>query len=409
VRRLAVLSLHSSPLAQPGTADAGGMNVYVRELAAALARSGVHCDVYTRAVSPTTPAIVSVEPNFDVHHLPAGPIAPVPKHELAGLVPEFTDAVLGRIRSDRPTDLIHANYWLSGMTGHALKHELDLPLVSTFHTLDRVKAEADASERETAQRAEAEAAIIGCSDAILASCDDERAQLERLYGADRQRIEIVSPGVDHAFFAPGDRNQARRALGLPEDGEMLVFVGRIQPLKGLDVAIGALASVRDERRTAFLVVVGGPSGPEGHSELVRAHELADQLGLGRHVYFIPPQPHELLGTYYRAANVCLVPSRSESFGLVALEAAACGTPVVASAVGGLNTLVETGRTGFLVEGRDPAPYAEGVLAILRSPGLAAEMSAAAAAGARKYTWRTAADGLVALYADLTSRELVDCV
>ena len=408
MRRLAILSLHTSPLAQPGTADAGGMNVYVRELASALARAGVRCDVYTRASHPALPAVVSVEPNFEVHHVAAGPFANLPKHALPDLVDEFTESVLARITAGRLPDAIHANYWLSGLTGHTLKHELDLPLVSTFHTLDRVKAEADASDAESDLRARSEAATIGCSDAILASCDEEAEQLMRLYDADPGRIAIVSPGVDHAFFAPGDRSQARRALGLPEAGEMLLFVGRIQPLKALDVAVRALGELRRRHPNAFLVVVGGPSGPYGSAEIIRAHELAEDLQLGRSVYFVPPQPHELLGTYYRAANVSVVPSRSESFGLVALEAAACGTPVVAAAVGGLQTLVDDGVTGYLIDSREPSAYANRIASILDDPLAARAMSAAAAKRARAYTWRTAAERLRALYADLTSRALVEC-
>lgn len=409
MRRLAILSLHTSPLAQPGTADAGGMNVYVRELAAALARAGVRCDVYTRASHPSVPAVVPVEPNFEVHHVPAGPLSAIPKHDLPGVVEEFTESVLARISAGRLPDAIHANYWLSGLTGHTLKHELDLPLVSTFHTLDRVKAEADASDAESDLRARSEAEIIGCSDAILASCDEEASQLMRLYEADPVRIAIVSPGVDHAFFAPGDRAQARRALGLPEEGEMLLFVGRIQPLKALDVAVKALAEVRVRHPRAFLVVVGGPSGPHGSAEVVRAHELASDLHLDRSVYFVPPQPHELLGTYYRAAHVSVVPSRSESFGLVALEAAACGTPVVAAAVGGLQTLVDHGVTGYLVESRSPSAFAAHISSILGDPVAARTMSEAAAAGAERFTWREAAEGLRSLYAELTSRALVECI
>ena len=408
MRRLAILSLHTSPLAQPGTADAGGMNVYVRELASALARAGVQCDVFTRASHPSLPAVVSVEPNFEVHHVPAGPLATLPKHALPEVVDEFTESVLARVFAGRMPDAIHANYWLSGLTGHTLKHQLDLPLVSTFHTLDRVKAEADASDAESDLRARSEAATVGCSDAVLASCDEEAAQLMRLYDADPGRIAIISPGVDHAFFAPGDRAQARRALGLPEDGEMLLFVGRIQPLKALDVAVKALAEVRSRHPHAFLVVVGGPSGPMGSAEVVRAHELAEDLKIERRVYFVPPQPHELLGTYYRAANVSVVPSRSESFGLVALEAAACGTPVVAAAVGGLQTLVDDGVTGYLVESRSASAFANRISTILDDPLAARAMSLAAAARAGSYTWRTAAERLRALYAELTARELVEC-
>ncbi|HVF31584.1 MAG TPA: glycosyltransferase [Acidimicrobiales bacterium] len=407
MRSLAVLSMHTSPLAQPGTGDGGGMNVYVRELAAALARAGVRCDVYTRAFDPDQPAIVDVEPGFAVHHVPAGPIAAVAKETLHGLVPEFTEAVLERMAHGHRPDAIHANYWLSGITGHTIKHELDLPLVCTFHTLDRVKAEVDLAD-DSEHRSEEEARIIGCSDAVLASCDAEVAQLVRLYDADPTRVEIVPPGVDHAFFAPGQRRQARRAVAIPEDGRMLLFVGRIQPLKGLEVAICALAELADRCPDAFLVVVGGPSGPSGDAEVDRMHRLVEDLGLTDRVRWVPPQPHELLSTFYRAADVVVVPSRSESFGLVALEAAACGIPVVASSVGGLTSLVDDGRTGFLVEGRNPADFAAALGEVLTDPVLAADLGRRAAIAARDYTWSIAAGSLCRLYGDLTSRQLVEC-
>ena len=238
-----------------------------------------------------------------------------------------------------------------------------------------MKAEASPEEFDPAdpgQRARAEAEIIGCSDAILATCSVELDQLVELYGADPSRVEIVAPGVDHAFFSPGDRGQARRALGLADSGPLLLFVGRIQPLKGSDVAIRTLAALpRLGVDRARLAVVGGPSGPRGDEEVGMLRALVTELGLGDRVTFVEPQPHERLSTYYRAADVCLVPSRSESFGLVALEAAACGTPVVASAVGGLTTLVDDGETGFLVEDRGADVFAEHVAEIVTRPGLAA--------------------------------------
>jgi D-inositol-3-phosphate glycosyltransferase len=308
---------------------------------------------------------------------------------------------------------VHANYWLSGLAGHAIKHRLDLPLISTFHTLDRVKAIASPEEVEAsagARRAQAEATIVGCSDALLASCDVEREQLVELYGADRDRIEIVPLGVDHAFFSPGDRRMAQRALGLDDvSGPLLLFVGRIQPLKGADVAVRALASLRaggvDDAR---LVIVGGPSGPHGDEELARMHGLVSSLSLHSNVVFTPPQPHELLSTYYRAADCCLVPSRSESFGLVALEASACGVPVVAAAVGGLTTLVEDGRSGYLVESGDVEGFAKRVADIVSDPILQADLGAGGARMARDYTWATAATRFRELYGELTSRELVEC-
>jgi D-inositol-3-phosphate glycosyltransferase len=419
MRRLAVLSLHTSPLAQPGTGDGGGMNVYVRELSSALARAGVICDVYTRAWSDDLPPTLDIEPGFRVHHVPAGPPAPLAKEALIGVVDEFADGVLKSMTTagtfgtddDVPFDAVHANYWLSGIAGHTIKHQLNLPLVSTFHTLDRVKAEASPEEVQADSshlRAEAEAAIIRCSDTVLASCSVEATQISDLYGADPSRIRIVAPGVDHAFFGPGDRAQARRALDLPANGPLLLFVGRIQPLKGASVAVATLASVARDEPEARLVVVGGPSGPHGHDEVARIADLVESLGLSDKVLFVPPRPHELLSTYYRAADVCLVPSRSESFGLVALESAACGTPVVASDVGGLRSLVDHGRTGFLVEEPDPEAYAGWVRQILAEPLLAERLSTGSVLRARRYTWARAAHLLVDIYADLTAGRLVDC-
>ncbi|MGD0747971.1 MAG: glycosyltransferase [Acidimicrobiales bacterium] len=422
MRRLAVLSLHTSPLAQPGTGDGGGMNVYVRELTAALARSGVTCDVFTRSWSDELPAIVDVEPGLRVHHVPAGPLRAVPKESLPGVVDEFTAGVLERMaaapasRNDHggglPYTSVHANYWLSGLSGHVIKHELNLPLVCTFHTLDRVKAESMPEEVEADmphRRAEAEASVINCSDAVLASCTVEADQIVSLYGGDPGRVRIVPPGVDHAFFGPGHRPQARRALGLPLDGRLLLFVGRIQPLKGADVAIETLAELLEDGGEPYrLVVVGGPSGPHGEKSLQGLHDAADARGVRDHVHFVDPQPHELLSSYYRAADVCIVPSRSESFGLVALEASACGTPVVASAVGGLTTLVDHGHTGFLVDDPDPRAYAAAVRRAFAEPLAAERFSTASVLRARLYTWRAAAAELVALHDELASGRLVEC-
>ncbi len=405
MRRLAVLSLHTSPLAQPGQGDSGGMNVYVRELVSSLAQAGVQSDVFVRRWDDTTPDIVEVEPGFRVVHVEAGP-ADLAKEQLPDVVDAFADGVREHLRELGDVDALHANYWLSGVAGHRLKHELDLPLVSTFHTLARVKAET--GDTEPQRRVQAEAQVIGCSDAILASCVAEADQLVRLYGADPDRIEIVAPGVDHAFFSPGDRVGARRALrhlGFG-DGPILLFVGRIQPLKGLDVAVRALAELG--RADATLVVVGGASGPGGATEVERINKLVAELGLANQIRFVDPVPHHLLSTYYRAADVCLVPSRSESFGLVALEAAACGTPVVAAAVGGLRTLIEHERSGFLVEGRDPAAFAAYTEEILSSHAIARELADQAAHRACDYTWSTAAARLRRVYGDVTSRSLVDC-
>jgi D-inositol-3-phosphate glycosyltransferase len=402
VRSLAVLSLHTSPLAQPGTGDSGGMNVYVRELVASLAQAGVDSTVYVRRTDATAPDVVEVEPGFRVVHVPAGP-PELAKEELPEVVGEYAARVGHVLRDGIPADAIHANYWLSGLAGHRLKHELDLPLVSTFHTLARVKAET--GDHEPDRRVQAESEVIACSDAILASCTAEAEQLMELYDAPPSRIEIVPPGVDHAFFSPGDRAGARAALGLGP-GPVLLFVGRIQPLKGLTVAIESLALLDDPE--AVLLVVGGPSGSQGEAELARARELVDRRGLHGRVRFLEPQPHHLLSTHYRAADVCVIPSRSESFGLVALEAAACGAPVVAAAVGGLTTLVDHGRTGLLVEDRAAVSFARSVAGLLDDPKEATELGRAAAERARTYTWSTTAARLRRVYGDLTLRSPVLC-
>lgn len=404
MRSLAVLSLHTSPLAQPGSGDSGGMNVYVRELVGSLARAGVRTDVFVRRTVEEVPEIVEVEPGFRVVQVEAGDLD-LSKEQLPTIVDQFADGVARHIdRADGP-DAIHANYWLSGVAGHRLKHELSLPLVSTFHTLARVKA--DTGDDEPERRIRAESEVIACSDAILANCIAEVHQLVELYDADPSRIEVVAPGVDHAFFSPGDRRGARAALGLGEH-PVLLFAGRIQPLKGVTVAIAALAELSATHPDAVLLVVGGASGLEGAAELEAARSLVASLGLFDRVRFVPPQPHHLLSTYYRAADVCVVPSRSESFGLVALEAGACGTPVVAAAVGGLLTLIDDGITGFLIEDRDPAHYAAVIDDILDRPRIAEAMSAAAAERAKQYTWSVTAGRLRRLYADLTARTPVSC-
>jgi D-inositol-3-phosphate glycosyltransferase len=401
-----MISLHTSPLLQPGSGDSGGMNVYVREVASALAQAGIECTTYTRADRPGLPREVSVEPGHRVVHVPAGPFD-LPKEALADEVDEFTAGVLEHIRSGPGVDVVHGNYWLSGVVGHRLKHELGVPLVATFHTLARVKAEGGDLEPDWRDRAEAE--VIGCSDAICVSCPEEERQFRRLYGDPAGRIEIVPPAVEHAFFAPGDQRGARRAVGLPVDRPVLLFVGRIQPLKAPDVAIRALALL--PRRDAVLVIVGGASGLAGDVESEKARQLAGELGIASRVLFVPPQPHHILSSYYRAADLVVVPSRSESFGLVALEAAACGVPVVASAVGGLLNIVHDGVTGILVDGRDPARYARAMNQVLDDPAGAAAMGAAAAVRARRFTWSFTAARLRRVYTDLAARtvpELVAC-
>ena len=352
------------------------MNVYVRELVSALAQTGIDATVFVRRNSDA-PTVVDVEPGFRVVHVAAG-AADLSKESLPGVVEDFADGV-GAWLQEHPVDVLHANYWLSGVAGHRLKHELDLPLVSTFHTLARVKAET--GDPEPQRRIDAEAEVIACSDVITANSVTELQQLSELYGADPKRIDVVAPGVDGAVFSVGSRRGARAALGLG-DGPVLLFVGRIQPLKGLDVAVETLAGLRRRYGDAQLLVVGGASGPEGERELLRLDRAVRR--------------HRLQG------RVSMV------VGLVALEAAACGVPVVAADVGGLRTLVDDGRSGFRISERDPARYTEAVLAILDDPSLASSMARRGAEMAGRYSWTATAARLRRIFADLSLRVPLDC-
>jgi D-inositol-3-phosphate glycosyltransferase len=381
------------------------MNVYVRELSSALARLGHDVDVYTRRDNIRVDDVVNVEPGFRVHFVSAGPPTPLDREELTNHVAEFTDSVAGLFQSTGIPDAIHANYWLSGLAGHRLKHELNIPLIMTFHTLERVKA--DTFEGESEDRAFQEAAIFACADAVLASCEVEAEQFVRFYNAERSRVHVVPLGVEHAFFAPGYRPQARRALGIKGEDSMLLFVGRLQALKGVDLALETLIELRNRGRNIMLAIVGGPSGPDGRATLASLHRRVEEAGVISHVSFVAPQSHQLLSTWMRASDVMLVPSRTESFGLVALESSACGTPVVASDVGGLMTLIDEGVTGFLVGERDPEVWADAVDVAL-DPQNATAMSNAAVLLARRYTWRSAARSLADLTEELALSGLVRC-
>ena len=407
VRRVAVLSVHTSPLAQPGAGDGGGMNVYVRALAAGSRTRASSATSSRVARIPTRRRSPGSKTGFRVVHVDVGPSGPMALHDLTALVDPFADAVLDRMRSTGDEyDVLHANYWISGAVGHRLKHALDRPLVATFHTLARVKAEAGFDD-EPEHRARLEHEVIDCADLMLASTAEERMQLAELYGAEPSRIEIVPPGVDHSVFRPSPDHGAalRQRLGLG-DRPMLLFVGRIQPLKGVDVALRAWpSSTTSPRRSSSSVARAVRRARPSRSACTR---LVGELGLAERVVFLPPQPHDALADFYRAADVCVVPSRSESFGLVALEAAACGTPVVAAAVGGLRSLVDDGVTGFLVEGHEPADYAIPLSYLLGNPMRAAEMGEAAVARSGRYSWSITAARLRRLYGDLVARSLVQC-
>ncbi len=404
MRKLAVLSMHTSPLAQPGIGDGGGMNVYVREVSSALEEAGISSTVFTRRVDKETPKVMAFGNGLKVVQIDTGDFS-LRKEELFSVVEDFTNGVEEFLITEDQHDALLANYWLSGSAAHQLKHNLNMPLITSFHTLARVKAASGDKSFGYEERIKVESEVIGCSDVILSNSSFETDQLVSHYGADPSRIEIVPPGVDHSIFNPACKSEARRLLNLSEQ-KTLLFVGRIQPLKGVDLAISTLAELED--KDARLILIGSSSGMEGPSEQRRITKMVKELGLTNRVLFVEPQPHEKLVNWYRAADVLLMPSRSESFGLVALEAAACGLPVVASEVGGLQTIVENGLSGYLINDRDPWSYAAHVSKIIDDSGKAEEMSEEAVERSKSFTWSVTAARIRRICLDLQSRSLVDC-
>ena len=404
--RVAVMSVHSSPVDQPGVGDAGGMNVYIRAVAERLADRGVAVDLFTRCRGGVDHEDKHLASGIRVIAVKAGPCAPIPKEDLPRFLPEFLGGVLRYAHADgRGYDIVHSHYWLSGWVGRAAKEVWGAPLVASFHTLGKVKnyALARGEAAEGPLRLEGEQRVIDVADRILAPTPVEAGQLVGLYRADPDRIRLVPPGVDHRIFTPRDRAAARTRLHLT-GLRLALYVGRLQPHKGPDVAVRTLAEMvaRDPVTAEHLqlAIVGGPSG--GDAEVSRLMELATALNVHDRVIFFAPQPQERLADFYAAADVVLVPSRSESFGLVALEAGACGTPVVAAAVGGLRHVVADGVTGLLVEGHDPGEHADAALRILRSPGLQSAIGRDAAHAALRFTWDVTTDEVATVYGELLS-------
>jgi D-inositol-3-phosphate glycosyltransferase len=402
IRKVAFLSMHTSPLDLPGVGDAGGMNVYVDELAASLARRGIEVTVFTRRTDPSRAAVIGTPAGYEVVHVEAGPVAPLPIPRLGEWVGEFarqvTESVLSPGSGGRETDILHSHYWLSGWTGLSVKQATGLPLANSFHTLGRVK---DATRRpdqpsEPLSRIAAEREVITRSDCVIASTEYEALELIEQYGADPSRVCVNPPGIDLALFEPGDRRQARRRLGL-DDAPTVLFVGRIQALKGLDVAVAAFGLLREHLPDARMMVVGGPSGPSGVEEELEIRQLAARLRLDGKLIWCGVQPHHRLPTYYQSADVLIVPSRSESFGLVAAEAQGVGLPVVAANVGGLRYVVEDGVSGFLVDGWEPPDYAKALLRVLDGSAYRDELIRGALNAGRRFGWETATDRLLELY------------
>ena len=400
-RRVAVISVHTSPLDQPGTGDAGGLNVYVVETAKRLARRGIEVDIFTRATRSDLPTAVPLAPGVTVRHVEAGPFGELRKEDLPAQLCAMTSGVLHSAIAGGGYDLVHSHYWLSGHVGWLTSERWNVPLVHTMHTMAKVKnlALAEGDTPEPRARIIGEEQVVSAAAALVANTVQEAVDLETHYEAPRERVVVAHPGVDLETFNAGDgRMAARRRLGIREDAKMLLFVGRIQPLKAPDVLINAAAellaldaSLRDR---LHVVICGGPSGtglehPEAMSLLAEAR--------GVEVDFVPPQSRAVLVDYYRAADLVVVPSYSESFGLVAVEAQACGTPVMAAAVGGLRTAVAHNVSGVLIEGHDPKVWAMRMQEFLSCPICPRRLGAGALRHAELFSWDHTVDALLDAY------------
>lgn len=405
MNRVAVLAYHSSPLIEPGIGDAGGMTVYVREVARVMAKLGIRTDVFTRSVTGELET-TDIFPKVRVIAIPAGPDGPIAKADLSDHVLDFVDGVAA-FATDQGLDycLIHSHYWQSGVAGAALAERWDVQLVHSNHTLAKVKNRhlAPGDAPEPTSRVQGEARVIQAADILIASTDEEWSHLACLYGASHDRIKTVYPGVDHVLFSPGSKLEARAELGLGDEA-VLAFVGRIQPLKGLELAIEAVDQlVPALDRDVRLLIVGGASGPAGEREVRSLEALAESLGISRSIRFVGAQPHDRTPLYYRAADAVVVCSFSESFGLSALEAQACGTPVVGTDVGGLRFILGDGESGSLVTSRDPSEFAGRTKTLLSDPDLHRSMSEAALVSSARFTWDRTARELAELYECLVTQ------
>ena len=401
VRRVAMVSVHTSPLAQPGTGDAGGMNVYVLNTARELARSGVEVEVFTRATCSDEPPTVEAAPGVLVHHIPAGPFEGLSKNDLPTQLCAFTGGLLRAEAHNRPGhyDLIHAHYWLSGQAAWVAADRWGVPLVQTFHTLAKVKNAqlAEGDSPEPIGRVVGEEQITTEADLLIANTTAEAEELHRYYNADTRRVEVIHPGVDLGVFRPGDRYAARQALGLPQNALVIAFVGRIQPAKAPDVLLRGLARLRETdpglAERIVPVFVGGPS----NTDLYWLPKLAGELGLGDRVQWRTPRSGEALAQVYRAADAVAVPSYNESFGLVALEAQATGTPVIAAKVGGLTTAVNDGTSGVLVDSHSSDDWAAALGRLMGDGALRERLAAGARTHAALFSWQATAEGLGSAY------------
>ncbi|MEW1615106.1 MULTISPECIES: D-inositol-3-phosphate glycosyltransferase [unclassified Streptomyces] len=422
-RRIAMLSVHTSPLHQPGMGDAGGMNVYIVELAKRLAAINIEVEIFTRATTGSLPPEVELSPGVLVRHVDAGPYEGLAKEDLPAQLCAFTHGVMQAWAGQRPGyyDLVHSHYWLSGQVGWLAAQRWGVPLVHAMHTMAKVKnaALAEGDTPEPAARVIGETQIVRASDRLIANTAEEADELVRFYDADPSAVAVVHPGVNLDRFRPfpkdsgklrpgharsGDARSARAAararLGLPQDALIPLFAGRIQPLKAPDVLLRSVAVLLERdpslRSRIVVPVVGGPSG-SGLAKPEGLQKLAARLGIADVVRFHPPVGQDRLADWFRAASVLVMPSYSESFGLVAIEAQAAGTPVVAAAVGGLPVAVRDQVSGFLIPGHDPEAYARALERFADAPELVERMGAAATAHAQSFGWDTAASATADVY------------
>jgi D-inositol-3-phosphate glycosyltransferase len=395
--RIALLSVHACPLAILGGKKTGGMNVYIRELSRELGNQNVFVDIFTRSEDQSVPHINDTDlgPHVRVIHVPAGPEYPIPVADIYDYLPAFAAGVEEVARTENlHYDVIHSHYWLSGWVAQLLKQSWRIPFIQMFHTLGHMKNRitVDENQREPERRLQVEHQIINVADCLIAATPAERIQLIWLYGADMHKIRVIPPGVDTTHFHPMSKIEARHSLGIADTTQMLLFVGRIEPLKGIDTLLHAISILRSQiprcLSSLCLSIIGGEPnrGNEEGDEMQRLMALREQLGLGELVTFLGARSQETLHRYYAAAEVVIMPSHYESFGMVALEAMACGTPVIASEIGGLAYLIQDGVTGFHVPDRDPKALAEAICLLLKNHDLRSEMSEAAVQYAQQYAW-----------------------
>ncbi len=395
---IAMLSVHTSPLDSPGrTKDAGGMNVYIRALAAELGRRGDTIDIFTRRTNTHTPQVVQLAPNVRVIHINAGPQASVHKNSLFPYLSSFVaQIVLFAEAEARHYDVLHTHYWLSGVAGMQLAQRWDIPHVTMFHTLARLKQLANPNEQEPQQRLDMEQRLIQSVDCVIAATEDERTQMMRYCGATANYVQVIPCGVDLELFVPHERQQAREQFGLDPYQPIVLFAGRLDPFKGPDILLRAAALMEED---AQIVIVGGALTDD--KELQNLRTLAIELGIEQRVRFLGAQPQHVLPHLYSAADVTVIPSYHESFGLVAVESLACGTPVVATRAGGLMTVVSNDENGYLVP-RCPGFFAERLDAILGNPAIQARLHAEARRSVLQFSWQSVANQVDEVYTDLVS-------